>query len=72
VISARALAPLDRLLGYAGRFAGADTRLLLPKGRDVHRELDAAARLWRFRADLMPSRSDAGGRIVVIDGFARA
>ena len=72
VISARALAPLDRLLGYAARFAGADTRLLLPKGRDVHQELDAAARLWRFRADVTPSRSDAGGGIVVIDGFARA
>lgn len=72
VISARALAPLDRLLGYAARFVGADTRLLLPKGRDVHQELDAAARLWRFRADLTPSRSDAEGRIVVIDGFTHA
>jgi 16S rRNA (guanine527-N7)-methyltransferase len=69
VISARALAPLDRLLGYAARFAGADTRLLLPKGQDVHQELDAAARLWRFDARTMPSRSDAAGRIVVIDGF---
>jgi 16S rRNA (guanine527-N7)-methyltransferase len=72
VISARALAPLDRLLGYAARFAGADTRLLLPKGRDVHQELQAAARHWRFRADVRPSRSDAGGGIVVIDGFAHA
>ncbi len=72
VISARALAPLDRLLGYAARFAGADTTLLLPKGQDVHQELDVAARLWRFQADLMPSRSDAEGRIVVIAGFAHA
>jgi 16S rRNA (guanine527-N7)-methyltransferase len=72
VISARALAPLDRLLGYASPFAGAGTRLLLLKGRDVDQELAAAARLWRFRADLVPSRSDPSGSIVVINGFAHA
>lgn len=71
VISARALAPLDRILGYAAGFAGAHTRLLLPKGREVESELAAARQTWNFDATLVPSRSDPEGRIVAIEGFAR-
>lgn len=39
VITARALAPLPLLLGYAARFAGPHTRVLLHKGREYGEEL---------------------------------
>jgi len=39
VISARAFAPLDRLLALSGRFSTADTVWLLPKGRSAGQEL---------------------------------
>lgn len=39
VISARAFAPLPRLLDLSARFSTADTRWLLPKGRSAQQEL---------------------------------
>lgn len=39
VISARAFAPLDKLLTLAGRFSTPDTTWLLPKGRSAAKEL---------------------------------
>ncbi len=41
VISARAFAPLDRLLKLSARFSTADTLWLLPKGRSAAHELKA-------------------------------
>lgn len=41
VISARAFAPLDRLLLMAGRFSTEETLWLLPKGRSAQQELQA-------------------------------
>jgi 16S rRNA (guanine527-N7)-methyltransferase len=40
VISARAFAPLQRLIGLSARFSTADTVWLLPKGRSAQQELD--------------------------------
>ena len=63
VVTARALAPLDKLLGYAHpllkRGAG-----LFPKGQDVEAELTAASKSWTIEADLIPSKTDPHGRIV--------
>lgn len=66
VVSARALAPLDRLLPLVAPFLSAHSLGLLPKGRGVESEIAAASRTWRFDAGLAPSRTDAEGRIVVI------
>lgn len=71
VVTARAFAPLARILVYAGPFAGPETRLLLLKGKDVDRELSEASQTWTFQARVAPSRSDPSGRIVGIDGFQR-
>jgi 16S rRNA (guanine527-N7)-methyltransferase len=43
VISARAFAPLDRLLDVAARFSTPETLWLLPKGAKAQHELDALA-----------------------------
>ncbi len=66
VISARALAPLDRLFTWCEPYFSAGTYALLPKGRDVQSEIDAARRGWRFDMDVTASlTSDAGGILKV-------
>ena len=66
VITARALAPLPRLLELAAPAFSAQTTGLFLKGREAQSEVDAARARWAFAAELQPSLSDSGGRIVVI------
>lgn len=66
VITARALAPLPRLLELCAPAFSANTVGLFPKGRDAESELDVAQERWAFESSLHPSLTDAGGRIVVI------
>lgn len=66
VITARALAPLPRLLELAAPAFSAHTVGLFLKGRDAESEVTAAKERWEFDSVLQPSLSDAGGRIVVI------
>lgn len=70
VVTARALAPLERLLPLALRFAHARTRLLFLKGREVESELTAASRSWKMAARLHPSLASAEGRVLEIDAAA--
>lgn len=65
VITARALAGLDQLFRWGLRFAGAETRWLLPKGAKVAEELANAGRSFDYRHRLVPSCTDAAARIVV-------
>ena len=64
VVTARALAPLDQLLGYAIPLLKRGAVGLFPKGQDVEAELTQAAKSWNIEADLVPSRTDPRGRIV--------
>jgi 16S rRNA (guanine527-N7)-methyltransferase len=66
VVSARALAPLDKLLGLAAALFTPVTVGLFLKGRDVAAELEAAKKAWNFNAELVPSRTDRDGRVVVV------
>jgi 16S rRNA (guanine527-N7)-methyltransferase len=66
VISARALAPLDRLVGLAAKLSSPRTVGLFLKGRDAEAELKAAEKMWKFNAELVPSRTDPDARVVVI------
>lgn len=66
VVSARALAPLDRLLGLAAPLSPPGTTLLLMKGKEVHKELQMAEAAWTFEVKLVPSVTDKHGRIAVI------
>ncbi|MCV0368496.1 MAG: 16S rRNA (guanine(527)-N(7))-methyltransferase RsmG [Filomicrobium sp.] len=67
VVTARALAPLERLLGLAYRFFNDGTIGLFPKGRDVEREIEAARKDWQFDVRLEQSLTDPEGRIAVIE-----
>lgn len=66
-ITARAVAPLDRLLGLTHHLAHRDTRWVLPKGKSVHDELEVARTAWHGRFELVPSITDPAGMIVVAE-----
>jgi 16S rRNA (guanine527-N7)-methyltransferase len=66
VVTARALAPLPRLLELSAPFFSGPTIGLFLKGREAETEVEAAQKLWNFEAELKPSLTDNSGRIVVI------
>ncbi len=71
VVTARACAPLARLLEYAQPVLRKGVRGLFLKGRDVESEIADARRIWRFEVALIPSLSDPSGRIVRVEKLAR-
>lgn len=72
VVTARACAPLSRLLGYARPYLKAGALGLFLKGQDVASDLEEATRSWEYEADVVPSRSDERGRIVRVRRLGRA
>ncbi|MDP1736796.1 MAG: 16S rRNA (guanine(527)-N(7))-methyltransferase RsmG [Caulobacter sp.] len=72
IVTARACAPMTRLLGYARPYMKKGARGLFLKGQDVVSELSEASRSWRFKAELVPSLSDSRGQIVDLESLARA
>lgn len=64
VISARAFAPLDRLVELAARFSTADTLWLLPKGRSARQEVEQL-RGWQHTFHVEHSITDPEAGIVV-------
>ncbi|CAN5493078.1 16S rRNA (guanine(527)-N(7))-methyltransferase RsmG [soil metagenome] len=65
-VTARALAPLPRLLSLAEPFLGNGAIGYFHKGQDVDAELTAARKSWRIRADRHPSLTDSRGSILVV------
>lgn len=66
VITARALAPLERLLGLAAPYFGSRSTALFLKGRGAHREISDAEQFWCFTWNMISSRTDPDGAIVEI------
>ena len=66
VVTARALAPLDKLMNLAAPLSSSRSVGLFLKGREVATELRAAEKMWNFNAELVPSRTDADASVVVI------
>jgi 16S rRNA G527 N7-methylase RsmG len=71
VICARALAPLDKLLGLAAPLSPPGTTGLMCKGKGISKELQAAEKTWKFDVELVPSVTDRDGRIAVITNLER-
>jgi len=71
VVTARALAPMDRLLGYAWPYLKAGALGLFLKGQDVEIELQPAARYWKLDLQLTPSLSHSQGRVVQVKRAVR-
>jgi 16S rRNA (guanine527-N7)-methyltransferase len=72
IVTARACAPLNRLLGYARPYLQKGALGLFLKGQDVVADLEDAAKSWEFEADVVPSMSDERGRIVRVRRLGRA
>ena len=72
VLSARALAPLGTLLGYAENLRNPAGTCLFPKGETVHNEVAEARRTWRFDPVIHPSRTDPRAAILEIGALHRA
>ena len=70
-ISARAFAPLGRLLTLATGFSTRKTIWLLPKGRNAESELAALDPSWQGDFRLEPSLTDSEARIIVASGVSR-
>jgi 16S rRNA (guanine527-N7)-methyltransferase len=73
VVTARALAPLNRLIGYAKPILDRGAIGLFPKGANLDAELAAAKDALdggAYRADVLESLSDPRGRIVRIEKAA--
>ena len=71
VVTARALAPMDRLLGYAQPYLQRGAQGLFLKGEKAEAELIEARKVWQFDSDLSVSRSDPRGRIVSVRSLRR-
>jgi len=72
VLTARALAPLDRLCGFAITHLAEGGLALFPKGAGVDAELTAAARSWQYQVSRTPSRTDPGGTVLTVTELRRA
>jgi 16S rRNA (guanine527-N7)-methyltransferase len=72
VVTARALAPLPRLLVLAERFMTSDSVCLFLKGRSGARELTEARITWHMEAEMFPSRSEPTGMVLQLRGIRRA
>lgn len=66
VITARALAPLDRLLGLALPLLASDGVCLFPKGEGVEAELTDAERQWQMQVVRHPTRHGGAGSILEV------
>lgn len=71
VISARAFAPLGRLLDLGTALSTTKTIWLLPKGRNAQSELEALDPSWQGDFRLEPSVTDPQARIIVATGVRR-
>jgi 16S rRNA (guanine527-N7)-methyltransferase len=71
VVTARACAPMVRLLGYAWPYLRAGATGLFLKGQDVGSELQEAAISWKFESNLIPSVSSPEGQIVRLQKVSR-
>jgi len=66
VITARAMAPLPKLLSYAQKFVGNHSVCLFPKGQNVEAELTEARKSWKLKVRKHPSLSDPSGTVLEV------
>ncbi len=69
-VTARAVAPLHQLIGFAEPLIGKGAKALFPKGQDVEAELTEATKYWMMTPRLHPSLTGQGW-IVELDRIER-
>ena len=68
VVTARAFAPLSRIIEHAKPWLDRGAVGLFLKGEDVEAELAEARKRWALQVEIFPSLSDPRGRIVRVEG----
>jgi 16S rRNA (guanine527-N7)-methyltransferase len=71
ILSARALADLGTLLGFALRHLKPDGTALFPKGVTWQKELAAAQSEWIFRSEAIMSGTEPDAVILKVEGISR-
>ena len=71
LVTARALAPLPRLLAYAAPLLIPDGECLFLKGHGVVSEIAEAAQTWAMDVEQIPSRTARGGVVLRVSHLAR-
>lgn len=71
VITARALAALDKLVGYAKPFIGERTRCLFLKGKKADEELKLCAKKFVFAVEKYSSITSDEGKILCLTGVKK-
>jgi len=70
-VTARALAPLHELIGFAEPLVRRGAKALFLKGQDVEAELTEATKYWNISPHLHSSRTGGHGWIVELDRIER-
>ena len=71
VVTARALAPLSRLLAYGERFLVENTVFLFLKGQNLQQELTDSQKNWNMAVTQTKSLSDPSGVVVRLERITR-
>jgi 16S rRNA (guanine527-N7)-methyltransferase len=71
VVSARAVASVDRLLALTGGCSDGSTRFVLPKGRSAREDMDLARARWQGLFHVEQSITDPDAGIVIADRVRR-
>jgi 16S rRNA (guanine527-N7)-methyltransferase len=71
VVTARALAPLPRLLDWSYPFLKQGAKGLFHKGQDVERELTESTKSWRIKCDKLPSSTDSEAVLLLVHEVSR-
>ncbi len=71
IITARAVASIDRLFAMALHLSHKGTIWALPKGRSAHLELEEAKKTWQGEFRLEPSRTDPDASILIASKVRR-
>ncbi len=70
-VTARAVAPLHQLIGFAEPLVRRGAKALFLKGQDVEAELTEATKYWKIEPRLHSSRTGGHGWIVELDRIER-
>ena len=70
-VTARAVAPLSQLIGFAEPLVRKGAKALFLKGQDVEAELTEATKYWKIAPHLHSSRTGGGGWVVELDQIER-
>ncbi len=72
VVSARALAPLKILCGFARHHMAIGGTAIFPKGATHAAEIEDAQREWSFEVSVVPSKTDPSAAVLALTGIKHA